>query len=321
MKQVVFERRNQSFWDSYDQLVTAIEKGKQADYEAFVPAYRQLCQHIAVARHRGYSPHLIEFLNHLNWRGHQILYHRKSVTFSGIAKFIRYDFPQSVRDHASFFWVASLLMYLPSILMIALILWQPEWVYYLLDSHQIAQFEAMYDPTAEHIGRAREADSNVAMFGFYIQNNISVAFRTFATGLAVTLGSLFFLVFNGVYFGAVAGHLTEIGYSDTFWTFVIAHSSFEVTAIVLAGAAGIKLGFSLLSPGQLPRLNSLKKSAQAIVPILYGMIGMLVIAAFLEAFWSSNSALPVTVKYAVGAVMWLIVILYLTFSGRNHEPR
>ncbi len=321
MKQASFESRHRDFWQKCEALLNELESGKTGHHEQFLPAYRQLCQHIAIARHRGYSPHLVEYLNQLNWRGHQLLYKQRSSTLTGMFDFIRVGFPDAVRRHMPYVGLATALMYLPTILLIMLILWQPEWVFYLLDSHQLAQYEAMYDPGAEHIGRAREADSNVAMFGFYIQNNIGVAFRTFATGILFTVGSLFFLIFNGIFFGVIAGHLSHLGYSDTFWTFVIAHGAFEITAITFAGAAGIKLGFSLLAPGSLSRLVSLQNAAKDVVPILYGMTGMLVIAAFIEAFWSSNSSFSPTVKYSVGAVMWILVICYFTWSGKRYELR
>ncbi|WP_020405343.1 stage II sporulation protein M [Hahella ganghwensis] len=319
MKQALFEQMNQPFWQEYAELVGLLEKKQTCDFRQFVPAYRRLCQHIAIARHRGYSPHLVEYLNQLNWRGHQLLYKRPSMTWIGLMGFLRFGFPQAVRAHAKVISIASLLMYGPSLVLIALILWQPDWVYSLLDSHEVARFEAMYDPDAERLGEARDAESNVHMFGFYIQNNISVAFRTFATGIAFTLGSLFFLVFNGVYFGAVAGHLSHIGYTEPFWTFVVAHSAFEVTAITFAGAAGIKMGFALLAPGLQTRAQALQRAARDVVPILYGTILMLVIAAFIEAFWSSNHSISAAIKYSVGGGMWLLVLLYFLRVGRWRE--
>ena len=95
------------------------------------------------------------------------------------------------------------------------------------------------------------------MFGFYIRNNIGVAFQCFAGGLFAGLGSLFFLAYNGAFGGAVAGYLTERGLSSTFYSFVATHAAFELTAIVLSGAAGLKIGHALLAPGRRTRVQSL----------------------------------------------------------------
>lgn len=93
-----------------------------------------------------------------------------------------------------------------------------------------------------------------------------------------------------------------------------------MTAIVFSGAAGLRLGFAIINPGQFSRLDSLRLAGRDVVPMLYGIVLMLVIAAFLEAFWSSSSTLPIEVKYAVGAILWALVLGY-SFSGRRHESR
>ena len=67
------------------------------------------------------------------------------------------------------------------------------------------------------------------------------------------VGTIFYLLFNGVFLGAVAGHLTGLGYIETFWGFVSGHSSFELTAIMLSGAAGLRIGMALIAPGNRTR--------------------------------------------------------------------
>jgi uncharacterized membrane protein SpoIIM required for sporulation len=152
-------------------------------------------------------------------------------------------------------------------------------------------------------------------------NNIGIAFQTFASGLLFGLGSLFFLLFNGLMIGAVAGHLTQIGYGETFWSFVIGHGAFELTAIALAGGAGLKLGWALLAPGRLPRSEALRLAAGRSVRLVGGVIVFLLLAAFIEAYWSSMTFAAPTVKYALGAGLWLLVLSYLLLAGRGaHAP-
>src|SRR6185295_19826931 len=113
-----------------------------------------------------------------------------------------------------------------------------------------ASFDAMYSPSADSIGRVRTATTDWMMFGFYIRNNVGVAFQCFAGGLFAGLGSLFFLAYNGAHSGAIAGYLTARGLSSTFYSFIATHSAFELPAIVLSGAAGLKMGHALLAPGR-----------------------------------------------------------------------
>ncbi len=122
-----------------------------------------------------------------------------------------------------------------------LVHFKPNLIFSLLDPYAVFILEVMYSEDAESIGRLREAGTDWYMFGHYIRNNISIAFQCFAGGILFGIGSLFFLSFNGVFIGAVAGYLTERGLGENFYSFVATHSAFELTAIVLAGAAGLRL--------------------------------------------------------------------------------
>ena len=136
------------------------------------------------------------------------------------------------------------------------------------------------------------------MFGHYIRNNIGISFQCFAGGLFGGIGSLFFLAYNGAFGGAVAGYLTARGLSSTFYSFVATHSSFELTAIVISGAAGLRLGQAFLSPGRSTRTQSLVIAARDSIVLVYGVMAMLLIAAAVEAFWSSATWPPTAVSTA-----------------------
>jgi uncharacterized membrane protein SpoIIM required for sporulation len=157
------------------------------------------------------------------------------------------------------------------------------------------------------------------MFGFYIRNNIGVAFQCFAGGLFAGLGAFFLLAYNGSFVGALAGYLTERGMSSTFYSFVATHSAFEVTAMVLAGAAGLRIGHSLLAPRRLTRVQALVQATRDSVVVLYGVTAMLFVAAAIEAFWSSASWIAPAIKYTVGGACWTSVIAYFVLQGRREN--
>jgi uncharacterized membrane protein SpoIIM required for sporulation len=155
------------------------------------------------------------------------------------------------------------------------------------------------------------------MFGHYIRNNITVSFQCFAGGLFAGLGSLFFLAFNGALGGAVGGYLVERGMASTFFSFVVTHAAFELTAIILSGAAGLRIGHAVLAPKRQTRVQALVTASRESIVIVYGFTIMLLVAAVIEAFWSSASWLPHAVKYSVASVCWLGVISYFVFQGRR----
>jgi uncharacterized membrane protein SpoIIM required for sporulation len=193
----------------------------------------------------------------------------------------------------------------------------PELIYSLAEPSQVAMMEQMYDPANRRLGRERQADTDLMMFGFYIYNNISIDFRTFAGGLLFGTGSVFFLAFNGLYFGAIAAHITSQGYVETFWGFVAGHSAFELTALTLFGTAGLALGYRAIAPGQKGRWHAIRDAARDVLPLIYGGTVLSVLAAFIEAFWSSTTWPPAWLKYLVGLSLWLLTYAYLLLMGRN----
>jgi uncharacterized membrane protein SpoIIM required for sporulation len=232
---------------------------------------------------------------------------------------LTYEFPAAVRAHRRYVGLAAAVFVLPTLIVGLLVYARPELILSVVSAETAASFEDMYSPAADSIGRSRTASTDWIMFGYYIRNNIGIAFQCFAGGLFAGLGSLFFLAYNGAFSGALAGYLVQRGLSSTFFAFVATHSAFELTAIVLSGAAGLRIGHSLLAPGRLRRRPALVRAAQDTAVLLYGVVAMLVVAAVVEAFWSSASWLPAAAKYAVAAVCWTAVILYLTRQGRRAD--
>lgn len=289
----------------------------EPDYD-FPQAYRQVCQHLALARTRLYSQSLIERLSQLVLRGHQYFYQPRSDLLQQIIRYFTISFPATVRSEWRVVALACLLFFGPLIGMIVAIQINPDLIYSVADGDTVRQFEQMYDPERyERVGREREADSDILMFGFYIRNNTGIGFRTFSSGLLLGLGTLALLLFNGIHIGAVAGHLTELGYNQTFWGFVAGHSAMELTAIALSGAAGLKLGQALIWPGRKSRLRALRDNAAIAIRIVYGAATMFFIAAFIEAFWSSIAWMPFSIKVGVGLFFWLLVISYFVLTGKS----
>ncbi|RZI30700.1 stage II sporulation protein M [Pseudomonas orientalis] len=323
MKQSLFESRHQQQWQTFAEQLKQLERGKACEVTDFPYHYRRLCQHLALAQERGYSSYLVDRLQQLALRGHQQLYRHRSQTTANVVAFILADFPRLVREQWCFVLIASLLFF-GSLLGIALLVYLfPDLIYSIVSPQQVAEMQSMYDPAASRLGRAAERASSEdwMMFGYYVMHNIGIAFQTFAAGLLFGLGSVFFLVFNGLTIGAVSGYLSEIGYGQTFWSFVIGHGAFELSAIALAGAAGLQMGWSLIAPGPLARSESLRLAARKSVQMLCAVIVFLLIAAFIEAYWSSTTSIAPWIKYLVGSALWLLVAAYLIFAGRTrHAP-
>lgn len=323
MKQQVFEQQNQAVWEQFERQLNMLEKrgdtlAPKESLHNFAAHYRQICHLLALAQERQYSPHLIDNLNDLALRGHQHFYKRSGNIGYNILHFVLQGFPQAVCREYRFVWLGVLLFFAPAILMGVLVFFDPNLVYTVYDRDNVEEFVKMYDPANhEKFAENRGSKDDLMMFGFYIKNNIGIGFQTFASGIMLGVGALFHLIYNGVMIGTVAGYLTQLGYTETFWPFVVGHGAFELTGIALSGAAGLKLGYGLLRPGRLSRRQSLINAAREAMPLVYGVFFLLLIAAFVEAFWSSSTLLPNPAKYMAGGCFWLLVISYLCLGVRR----
>ncbi len=323
MKQTAFEARYAEDIARFERWLDAREAkrgappaGEPGLADSEVPAaYRRLCQLLALARDRSYGGELVGRLNALVLRGHHLLYGARGGRSARWLRFVAAEFPRLVRAEWKLVAACALMFFGPiAALMVALRV-EPDFIYYILDPGTVAQFEEMYAPGNPRLG-LRESDDDLLMFAFYIWNNVKIGFQTFATGLAFGLGTAFYLLFNGVIIGAVAGYLTASGFAVPFWSFVSGHSAMELTAIVLSGAAGLKLGAALIAPGGRSRKAALVLAAGPAVRIMYGAALMFLVAAFIEGFWSPMALEP-RLKYLVGGVMWLATLLYFALAGRG----
>ena len=325
MTPLQFEQSHQQEWDELQALLAQLHKsvraraadGQPIAGERVAALYRRACEQLALARARAYPAYLTDRLEQLTSDAHQLIYQHAELGWSRLKRMVAYDFPRAVRAQSAYVWIALAVFGIPTLVLGYAVYFRPELILTVVDPGTAASFQEMYSESAAAIGRTRDAQNDWVMFGFYIANNIGVAFQCFASGLFAGVGSLFFLAFNGAYGGAIAGYLTERGLGSTFYSFVVTHAAFELTAIVLSGAAGLRLGHALLAPGRYTRLQSLVRAAKESAVIIYGVMAMLLIAAALEAFWSSAKWMPPMMKYGVAANCWIAVLSYLTLQGRS----
>jgi len=323
MTEQSFIQRRSGIWNDFSVLVRGNKRDLKKGAVSFIHQFRELTQDLNTAKANNYDPAIVERLNALVNEGNQILYGQHTWPLKQLINFIWQTFPQKIRLHWKGILACMLLFYGISFFFGFLCVFFPDISKELIPPWQLISVERMYDPENSHYLKPREVTQDADMFGFYIFNNISIAFRTFAGGIFAGIGSLFFLCFNAGFFGIISGHLINAGFFKTFFPFVIAHGSFELTAIIFSAYAGLILGYRFFITNGLSRTASIKKAGQDAFPIIAGSALMLVIAAVIEAFWSSRHLLPIQLRIGAGIGCWVLVLSYFLFSGRKgnkHEP-
>jgi uncharacterized membrane protein SpoIIM required for sporulation len=311
-------------WDELEHLVEAAEDKQLKDPQGarLADLYRATCEHLVLAEARSYPAHLVHRLESITQRAHRLVYARRDDGLARWREFALAGMPRAVRRLGGYVAAAAAFFAVPMVLL-AWATWRdPGFILHLLDAQTVQQFDSMYGESERSLGRLRGADTDWEMFAFYVMHNIGLGFQCFAAGIFAGVGSAFFLAFNGVFLGAVAGYLIGQGHAENFLSFVVTHGAFELTAIVFAGAAGLSIGHAWIAPGRRTRSAALRESAIEAMPVIVAVFVLLLIAAAVEAFWSSARWVAPEVKYAVGGACWLLVFVYFGRQGRavSREP-
>ena len=335
MTPVRFEAEYGALWRELESALDEIERGRpeRSHYDRgaggaarphcppvgparLAALYRRCCEHLSLAQARAYPIGLTRRLQDLTYRAHRLIYGRRDYGAARLKRLLLVEMPQAVRAHRAYLLVAALLFVVPTLLVGVATYRDPQFALHVLDAQQLAGFKSAFGDRFGALGRLRTAETDWSMFGFYLMHNIGLGFQCFAAGIFAGVISAFYLAYNGAFSGAVAGFLTADGEGPNFYSFVATHSAFEFTAIVLAGAAGLRLGHAWICPGRRSRLDAVKRAALEAVVLVYAVFALLVVAAAIEAFWSSAQWILPPIKLAVAALGWAAVVSYLAWQGR-----
>ncbi len=174
------------------------------------------------------------------------------------------------------------------------------------------EMAAVTEPRPEGADLGLAVEERAAFASAIFTNNIQVSFLAFAGGIALGLATAFVLVFNGVLLGTVAGLAADAGNGRVFAELVVPHGVLELSCIVVAGAAGLRLGWAIVEPGRRRRVDSLVAEGRNMVAIVLGTAPWLVVAGLVEGFLTpagAGLAVALAVGFGVAALFWALVLV------------
>ncbi len=316
MRRETFVSERMPHWRELEQQVVSDRHAwslSASSISRMAALYRAACADLMRARRLGCTPDVVTFLDGLVARAHHALYSAAGKSSRSLAGLLLVDFPRSVRENAWLVLAATALFWIPWGVGLVGALGSEEFAHKVLPGEALERLSEAY---AEGFDQAKVDHERGAMAGFYVYNNVGIALRCFAMGILFGLGSIYVTVYNGLALGAVTGFIVRAGHGQNLLIFVCGHSPFELTAIVLAGAAGMRLGQSLIDTGGLTRLGSLRKRSRELVAMVLGIAAMLLIAAAIEAFWSPSPIIP-EVKYGFAIAGSIALLAFLLLGGRR----
>lgn len=304
-------------WDRLESLLAQIDRHGIRSLDAggidrLALDYRALTSDLALARGRGYDAALIGYLNRLSARAHAYVYLGTSRSgWAAVRRFLVRTFPREFRRSWLPIATCAALTVICAVIAYAAVIREPANAYALLPPTSIpAVSQALHD---SNFGFDRAFAP--LMSSEIITNNIRVAAIAFAGGMTCGLLTLWIVVENGLMVGGIGALFAHANFGLDFWATIAPHGVIELSAIQVAGGAGLLLAAAIVAPGRVRRVDALVRNARRAGTLVLGTAAMLVVAGTIEGFISPQRLGP-GVRIGIGALTALALALYFALAGR-----
>lgn len=304
MKETTFINQNKKKWAKFERMSLKGENDPDEISELFV----ELTDDLAYARTHYPKRSVRVYLNSLAQKSFHNIYKKKREPLSKLIHFWTTGLPLEMYRARKALLASFLVFTIGMIIGIISTNDDPDFLGATVGYGYV-------DMTEDNIANGKPMDvygsgDEISSFIHIAQNNLRVAITTFVLGLMFSIGSAFFIFFNGIMVGAFQWFFKVRGLLLTSFLTIWIHGAFEISSIVLAGAAGMTMGNSLMFPKTLTRAQSLVIGAKRGVKIMIGILPVIVLAAFIEGFATRHTEWPDAVKWSIILGSFGIMILY-----------
>jgi uncharacterized membrane protein SpoIIM required for sporulation len=295
MRETAFLKQNEKKWKEFESLLHA-QKG-MVPPDKIAELFIEVTDDLSYARTHYPQSTTTQYLNGLAGQLHQVIVRNKKVKSNTFWQFWSRELP------AIMFESRFKLLYAFTIFMVAIAIGAIS-TNYDINFVRLILGDNYVDYTIKNIENGRPlgiyaTEGEVDMFLSITINNIKVSFFAFVAGLFLSVGTAYMLFSNGVMVGAFMSFLFQYGYGQETILTVMIHGTLELSAIVIAGAAGFQVGHSILFPKTYSRMESLKKGALKGIKIVMGLVPVFIMAGFLEGFVTRHTDMPVIVSATI----------------------
>jgi len=299
-------------WKRLEELTARVSKYRLKDLSGeevreFGRLYRRTASDLAIAREEVRDQRLVNYLNHLVARAHGAIYRSESSGFGVFLSFFRFEFPTVFRKTFRYTLTSFAVFMLAAAFAFA--------ACYLDEGFADRVDPGLREAIASHTNWTESVNRANPLASTSIQtNNITVTFMAFAGGLLGGLGTLFVLFRNGLLLGTVFELCIRYRFREI-PIFIAAHGVIELTAIFIAGGAGLLVGKALLMPGDMRRIDALVTNGLLAIKLILGCVPMLLIAGLIEGFispahiWSGY-------KFGISGLSALVMAMYFLKQDR-----
>ena len=318
-----FRAAREEEWRRLEHILVTAESGSvkaltDEDLLALPILYRGALSSLSVARETSLDLELVTYLEGLCARAYFFVYGVRTTAGSRIAAFFREDWPLAVQGIWKETLVATLFILIGALSGFALVMADTEWFSSFVPAELAGGRD--FNATTEYLRSTLYHDEGAQGLGFFatylFTHNSQVSVLCFALGFAFGVPTAMLLVYNGATLGAMLALFVSRGLGFEMGSWLIIHGSTEFFAIILAGAAGLKIGWAVIFPGEETRIDAAARAGRTAAIAMGGVVVMLLCAGLLEGFGRQLVTNDV-VRYAIGLIMLALWLTYFYLPRRS----
>lgn len=310
-------RRHRKNWEELDQLLKLFAKHPGQIQESHIRKlallYRKVSSHLSMLQTRYPDDELTVYLNQLAASAHHVLYKHQYHSGTQLTGFFGHYFIGLIRKRGLFILIAALIVLCGGVAGFAAVMSDATNMYSLFPTSMVDHL----DPA--NTGKGMEQVPHALMSAEIMTNNIRVAVLAFASGITFGIWTVYLLAYNGVILGALAAVFWQAGETYVFWAYILPHGVIELTAIFIAGGAGLYMGYRMWVPGRYPWKLQLLHSAKESLQLLLGTVPLFVIAGTIEGY-ITPSELSLGMKYLVALLTLGLLAAYYFYGTLSSNP-
>ncbi|MCS6859347.1 MAG: stage II sporulation protein M [Abditibacteriales bacterium] len=310
-------------WQRLEALLSQVESAgwanlSPAEVREFGSLYRRVSSDLVQARSQTGNAEVLEYLNDLVARAYSHVYRSPRLSWRDGVAFLAAGFPRLFRETLTYTLVAAMLFMGGAGFGYFATATDPAAPYQLLGRSLAAIQPKNRGGQGLPLSRSVMPNEAAVLSSAIMTNNIRVSFLAFASGVLFGVGTVGVLFFNGIMLGSLTQTFTAAHQSLEFWSLILPHGIIELTAIFIAGGAGLLLGKALALPGRRRRRDALAEHGQRAIRLILGVIPLLVLAGTIEGFVTPLPIGPYP-KLVFAFLTAVGLVAYLGWAGRNGE--
>ncbi len=322
LKEIVFIKKNEKYWKEFE---TILNSNKNVDADHLASLYIHITDDLSYARTFYQDSPLVSYLNGISLKAHQSIYKNKKEKRSRFKDFWKYEVPLAMAKSHRALLYAFLIFMTATVIGLFSQSMNIDFVRAIIGDGYVNMTEENIDQ-GDPLGVYRSA-SQSSMFIGISTNNVRVSFLVYVFGILGTIPSAYILFQNGIMVGAFLGFFIERGLTSLALGTIFIHGALELSAIVIAGAAGIVLGNSFLFPGTYSRMTSLQEGAKRSLKIIIGLVPVFIVAALLESYVTrhylvlGNYGRGVIIILSFAYIIWYYIYYPLKLKTNGYPDR